>query len=330
MPPLPTYTSSQCHQIYDRINLPAEYRYEPGTDSRSAATNPSDLAYLTALQQAFLVNIPFENLELHYSAHKTISIDPSIIFDKIVTQDTGRGGYCMENNMLFATFLRSLGFKIYMAGAKVSDANQPTSTKSERDDVGFTGFGHQVTIVTIDGERYLVDVGFGNGGPTTPMLLRDGAESERMPPGQKARMAYVTRPGAESAEAAKVWMYERTIPGKEEAGWLPGYCFPDGVEFTMADFGVMNHTTSTARTSFFTYSVICSKFMAGEGDDGGILGHVTLFGNNVKVERRGKKETVMEIGTEEERVAALKDWLGVRLSEVQRGGIKGMVSALPS
>lgn len=237
----------------------------------------------------------------------------------------------MENNMLFATFLRSLGFDMYMTGAKVSDASQPArpGSGSGRDGLGFTGLGHQVTIVTIEGERYLVDVGFGNGGPTTPMLLKDGVESERLPPNQKARMIFAPRPGAEKPEAAKVWMYERTIPGKESEGWLPAYCFPDSVELEMGDFGVMNHFTSTARTSFFTYSVICSKFARDEGS-GEILGHVTLFGDSIKVERRGEKETVAELKDEPQRIQGLEEWLGVRLSEAQQGGIKGMVSALSS
>ena len=332
MAPFPTYTSSQCRQLYDRINLPAIHRHDPGDASHEVATGYKTygteraVAYLTALQQAFLLHVPFENLELHYSHHKIISIDPAVIFDKIITQSTGRGGYCMENNMLFATFLRSLGFDIYMTGARVSNASQPTAN-DEDTEVGFTGFGHQVTIITLaDGGRYLVDVGFGNGGPTRPMLLLDRAECERLPPDQKARMVYGPRPGCENAEAAKVWMYERTVPGKE--GWLLAYCFPDRVEFTAEDFGVMNHFTSTGRTSFFTYSVICSKFFASR--DGVIVGHVTLFGDSIKVEKRGEKETVVEFATERERVEGLEEWLDVRLSEVQRKEIVGMVSALPS
>lgn len=332
MAALPTYTSEQCRAIYDRINLPSRHRQEPGEASRRVANSTQGLEYLTALQQHFLLSIPFENLELHYSSHKTISVDPAVIFSKIIAQGTGRGGYCMENNMLFATFLRSLGFRLYMTGGKVSDAEQPTS-QAEHEGVGFTGFGHQVTIVRLEGKRYLVDVGFGNGGPTTPMLLEHGAESVRLPPNQKARMVYRPRPGAEDPEASRVWIYERTVAGKEDRGWLPAYCFPDAMEFTMKDFGVMNHFTSTSRTSFFTYSVICSRFVAaGEEDDGPgeIVGHVTLFGDRVKKEVGGVKETVEELGTEGKRVRALGEWFGVGLDEVQRVGIRGMVSALPA
>lgn len=326
---LPTYTAEECKQVYDRLQLPDHHRHEPGKLSRKMARDPdTGLSYLTALQQASILHIPFENLELHYSAHNTISIEPSVIFAKIVTQNTGRGGYCMENNMLFATFLRSLGFNIYMTGGKVSDASQPTSG-ARHEGVGFTGYGHQVTIVTIEGRRYLVDVGFGNGGPTAPMLLKSGVEMERLPLGQKARMVFAPRPGAENAEAAKMWIYERMTPGKEDGGWLPVYCFPDSLEFEMADLGVMNHFTSTSRTSFFTYSVICSKFIADE-KNGEIVGHITLFGGKIKVEKRGEKETVAELGTESERIKSLEEWLDVRLSGVQRKGINGMVSALPS
>jgi arylamine N-acetyltransferase len=79
------------------------------------------LEYLGLIQTHHLVEVPFENLTLHYSHHRQISIHPEELFKKVVSDDNGRGGYCMENNCLLGTLLRSLRFNLYSAGARVFD-----------------------------------------------------------------------------------------------------------------------------------------------------------------------------------------------------------------
>jgi arylamine N-acetyltransferase len=84
------------------------------------------LAYLSQLQRLHLIEIPFENLTLHYSAHRQICIHPEEVFKKIISDNNGRGGYCMENNTLFGTLLYSIGFTIFSAGARVFDGGKWT------------------------------------------------------------------------------------------------------------------------------------------------------------------------------------------------------------
>lgn len=79
-----------------------------------------DLHHLSVLQKLQLAAVPFENLGLHYSAQRNISLDVDDLYEKIVTRR--RGGYCMENNGFFDAVLRGLGFTVYGAGARVSDA----------------------------------------------------------------------------------------------------------------------------------------------------------------------------------------------------------------
>lgn len=67
----------------------------------------------------------FENLQLHYSSHHSISLDPEHLYTKIVEKDN-RGGYCMENNCFFGTVLRTLGFSLHSAGARVAIAASGT------------------------------------------------------------------------------------------------------------------------------------------------------------------------------------------------------------
>src|SRR5579859_3200412 len=65
---------------------------------------------LAALQEAHLLAVPFENLDI--SLGREIILDEAALFHKIVEQR--RGGFCYELNGLFASLLRALGFKVTM------------------------------------------------------------------------------------------------------------------------------------------------------------------------------------------------------------------------
>src|ERR1700761_5968974 len=60
------------------------------------------------------------NISLHYSEDKTLSLDPEALFEKFVHR--GIAGYCMEQNTFFYTVLRSLGYDLYITGARVSNS----------------------------------------------------------------------------------------------------------------------------------------------------------------------------------------------------------------
>jgi N-hydroxyarylamine O-acetyltransferase len=79
----------------------------------------------------------------------------------------GRGGYCLEQNMLFREGLRSLGYKITSLQGRVVrgmaiDAPRPAI--------------HMLLQVDLPDGPYLADVGFGNLAPTSALLLREGIE----------------------------------------------------------------------------------------------------------------------------------------------------------
>lgn len=117
-----TYTPAQIQQYYETIRLPTSHRE---ISVSKIANSQEGLEFLTLLQKHQLAFVPFENLELHYSSHHTITLDPQHLFHKIVERNAGRGGYCMENSCLFGTILRSLGFDVVSIGAKVNEAVQP-------------------------------------------------------------------------------------------------------------------------------------------------------------------------------------------------------------
>ena len=59
-------------------------------------------------------------ISVQYSWHRALSLDSEALFHKIVERRLG--GYCMENNAFFSTILRSLGYQLYVTGARISNA----------------------------------------------------------------------------------------------------------------------------------------------------------------------------------------------------------------
>ena len=113
-----TYTPDQLDLYPQRIQYPEPAGATLLQDAQqSVATDP--LAALTALQRRHLGAIPWGNSALHYSQHKTISIHPTAVFDKLVRRRLD--GYCMENTNLFYVVLRSLGFTVYPTGGRVCE-----------------------------------------------------------------------------------------------------------------------------------------------------------------------------------------------------------------
>lgn len=106
--------------------------------------NPS-IEVLSKLQTTHLMNVPFENLDIHNKN----KIDLANLFEKIVRRK--RGGFCYELNGLFYELLKEIGFTIKMVSARVYDGKADYSPE----------FDHMALIVEINNDKYLVDVGFG-------------------------------------------------------------------------------------------------------------------------------------------------------------------------
>ncbi len=122
-----------------------------------------DLSTLMTLMRAQLQSVPFENTEVQ--AGKIPSLLAEDIYTKIVTNE--RGGYCYEVNGLFAMALTAIGFEWYFAGAR------PMFYPTRRPKT------HLVVIVTIDGENYLCDSGFGGYGLREPIKVADGEMAQQ-------------------------------------------------------------------------------------------------------------------------------------------------------
>lgn len=170
----------------------------------------------------------------------------------------------------------------------------------------------------------MVDVAFGGDGARCPLPLIP----DRVTPNigtQEIRLARDFIPGQtnRSSEDRKLWIYQyRNSPEKD---WNSFFAFSDAVEFTPEDFGVMNWYTSASPESFQTFTVLVVSFLRRAKEDGEqeVYGKRMLVDGVVKENLGGKTKVVQVCGSEEERVEALREWFGIRLTEEERKGIKG-------
>ncbi|CAB1460998.1 unnamed protein product [Pleuronectes platessa] len=136
--------------------------------NRIGSTVPAepDLDALRSVHTLHLLSVPFEDLTVHSGGR--VELDLPLIYDKIVTRH--RGGFCYENNGLFSWLLCSLGFQVTMLSAQVKGLIS-----------GYYGppFDHLVLMVTLQGRRWLCDVGFGGAGFSVPISLEtSGPQAE--------------------------------------------------------------------------------------------------------------------------------------------------------
>lgn len=112
----------------------------------SGELNPT-YKLLCELQTKHLLNIPFENLDIHYG--NSIELNIHKIFEKVIKNK--RGGFCYELNGLFYELLKSIGFNVIRISARVFKQNEEYGQE----------FDHLAIIVSINKTQYLTDVGFG-------------------------------------------------------------------------------------------------------------------------------------------------------------------------
>ena len=119
-----------------------------------------DLNFLDSMILAHQYYIPFENID-SYDDKLPVSLATEKLFEKIVTRK--RGGYCFELNALFAKALEACGYNIkpYLARIIVGDDFSIPSL-------------HRLTVVEIENENYVCDVGFGGIQPGFALKVKDG------------------------------------------------------------------------------------------------------------------------------------------------------------
>lgn len=216
-----------------------------------AGTPSVDPETLFALQKAHLMHVPFENLDIH--REKTIVLDREAFFQKVVVDR--RGGFCYELNVAFVELLRAIGFHAVKISARV--ANKEGGFGPE--------FDHLAILVYLQGEDYLVDVGFG--------------EFSRIP--LRLALGEVQHDG-QKAYKVEAYSEEFIMVSREDAGqWVPQYIFKE-LPRPLGDFKDMCHYNQTSPDSHFTQKRLVS--LATE------TGRITLNDRQLKITRGDEVE----------------------------------------
>ncbi|MFK3890057.1 arylamine N-acetyltransferase [Sphingomonas sp. NPDC079357] len=200
-----------------------------------------DAAGLSRIQHAHRLAIPFENLDVRLG--RAIAIDGPSVAAKLVT--ARRGGYCFEQNRLLLDALAALDFSARPLLARVwlgATAVPPLT--------------HTLSLVTIDGQSWIADAGFG-GSYAPVMPLADGAQGEA-PDGARFLL---TRDDARAGEGG--WLLLRdgdptTTDGRGAGpGWQPQYSFTT-TQVHDSDLAMGNHWSMSAPASRFTNVTVTS------------------------------------------------------------------------
>jgi len=192
-----------------------------------------DVAGLKLLQRQHLLNVPFENLDIHW--RRLILLDTTAFYRKIVEEN--RGGFCYELNGLFNELLREIGFETRLLSARVLGEGGSFSPE----------YDHAAIMVIIGEMQYIADVGFGAFSAEPLLLIADREQ-------QDAAGTFVLRAFEnESFEIAR----------KIDAGWRGEYIFT-ALGHDLSEFEERCLWHQTSPDSRFMKNKICSLMtMAG-------------------------------------------------------------------
>lgn len=184
---------------------------------------------LSRLHQAHAESITFENLDVILG--RPVSLDLESVERKLVADR--RGGYCFEQNSLFAAALAQLGFRVAPLAARVRFGAEPGSPRPR---------SHVLLKVDVDGEPWLADVGFGSPGLLRPLRMAPGEVSDQF--GCTYRVA---RDG-------EFWVLQLLVDG----AWADLYAYTLEPQYPI-DFEVANYYISTNPRSIFVQAPFVAR-----------------------------------------------------------------------
>lgn len=256
-----------------RLTNRALYLQRLGFDAPPAPT----LENLRALQLRHTGAFPFENLTT--LSGEPVLIDLPSIEQKVLHE--GRGGYCYELNNLFLALLQELGFDARGISGRVV-MGQPEGA--------WTARTHRLSVVILDGVRYITDVGFGGMVPTAPLLLDTPAE--QLTPHEPYRIEQHEDGYTLRAKVADEWkaMYIFDLQRQEDI-----------------DYAVGNWYVSTWPESSFARQLMVAR--TGEG------WRRTLNNGSFAIHRIGRESERRQVADVDELIGLLQSEFGIRVPE---------------
>ena len=247
------------------------------------------LDVLRELQRLHPLSIPFENLDPLTGRRVDLAL-PAVV-DKLI--ERRRGGYCFEQNGLFAHVLMQLGFDVTPMIARVLWGREPDA---------ITPRTHMLLRVTVDDQPWIADVGFGAVTLTSPLRLQTGVAQ------QTAHEPFRLADASQGAFDLEVLSGET---------WLKTYRF-DLQRAEWIDYEVSNWYTSTHPTSFFTTSLVVCRVTP--------EGRLTLFNDRLTARSIDGEAIERRIESAHELETCLRETFLIELGDIDVGDIYRRVS----
>jgi N-hydroxyarylamine O-acetyltransferase len=239
----------------------------------------ADRETLGALHLAHATHIPFENIDVLLG--RTPELELESLARKLV--DERRGGYCYEQNTLFAAVLEACGFAVTPLAARVRWGAPAGSVRPRT---------HMLLAVDVEGERLIADVGFGGDGLLLPIPLHPGTEA--------AQFAWAYRIVEEGGGYV--------LQSRRADGWLDLYGFTLERQYPV-DYQVANWYTSTHPKSVFR-SMLRVQLPGPEVR--------LMLVNRTLTETRADGETIRAAGDDAGILRVLEERFGLQLPKATR------------
>lgn len=239
----------------------------------------ADLASLQRLVALHTAAIPFENLTPWTG--RPVVLGPGQLIDKLVHQQ--RGGYCFEQNGLFLAVLTTLGWHVERLAARVL-LGLPAPAATPRT--------HRLLRVAVDGEPWLVDVGFG--GMTMSGAIRLVPDLAQPTPLEPFRL--VQRP----QDTLGDWHLQAEVAGE----WRTLYRFTLEPQDAVDD-ELSNHFTATHPASRFVLNLVAARTLPDR--------RLALLNRELRVHRPGRDSELHRLDSPAALRQRLVEDFGLRL-----------------
>ncbi|MBY0500413.1 MAG: GNAT family N-acetyltransferase [Alphaproteobacteria bacterium] len=207
---------------------------------------------LKELHKSYVFSVPFENLDIHCNV--PLSLHYQDLFNKIVLRE--RGGYCYELNSLFYYALKTMGFSAHLCLSRLANDKGNLLPDSV----------HMVILIELE-QRYLADVGWGEGGFIYPLCLDEKKEQY-----QKDHAYLCSNEG----DVFSIWRKDK------KDRWAKLYDLTLDKR-DLEDFQERNHYHQVTIHSPFSKERICIKPTKD--------GYISLRGDQLKYATQNAKET---------------------------------------
>jgi N-hydroxyarylamine O-acetyltransferase len=234
---------------------------------------------LIDLHLAHTTSITFENLDILLG--RPIYIDLATVQNKLVA--SRRGGYCFEQNTLFAEVLKTIGFRVTILSARVRFRSHRVLPRT-----------HILLLVEAEESPWIADVGFGTVGLLQPIPLRADDEFQQF--GWSYRLVADNHDSSVAQTATgeiPLW----TLQAKQGNVWESLYSFSMEPQYP-ADLEMANWYVSTNPDSRFVQTLTAQRSTEDVR---------YLLRNFVYTEDRANEQTTRELKDWDEVLVVLAD-----------------------